>query len=73
MISALFSLYQGLDYLLDYVLLEFNVSDSSKSPGSEQTLEQSAAREQAKMAKPEYQEVEVVTGEEDESNVFQVS
>ena len=37
------------------------------------TLEESAAAEQAKQSKPSLQEVEVITGEEDESNVFHVS
>ena len=40
------------------------------SPGK--TLEESAAAVQARQSRPEYQQVEVHTGEEEESNVFQV-
>ena len=37
-----------------------------------QSLAESAAAAEAKRAKPEYQEVELTTGEEEESNVIQV-
>jgi len=40
---------------------------------SHPTLAESAAAQQARHSHVELQEVEVVTGEEDESNVFQVS
>ena len=40
---------------------------------SQQTLAESAALQQAKHSHVELKEVEVVTGEEDESNVFQVT
>ena len=39
----------------------------------QQSLAESAALTQAKMSRPELKEVEVVTGEENESNVFQVA
>lgn len=40
--------------------------------GEHPTLEESAAAHQAKLSKPEFQKVDVVTGEENESNVLQV-
>ena len=46
------------------------VADDVDTPNK--TLAESAAAHQAKIARPELQEVEVKTGEEDESNVFQV-
>ncbi len=50
-------------------LLSVSVEGSSESP---QTLAESAAAHQAKQARPELPTVETQTGEEDESNVFQV-
>ena len=44
---------------------------SSADDNHPQSLEESAAAFQAKLLRPEYQEVQVSTGEEDESNVFQ--
>ena len=44
--------------------------DDADTPNK--TLAESAAAHQAKLARPELQEVEVKTGEENESNVFQV-
>ena len=46
------------------------VADDAETPSK--TLAESAAAHQAKLARPELQEVQVKTGEEDESNVFQV-
>ncbi|KAK2159832.1 hypothetical protein LSH36_145g04064 [Paralvinella palmiformis] len=37
------------------------------------SLEESAAAHQARLARPEFEEVQVKTGEEDESNVFQIN
>ena len=50
-----------------YIVLT-TVSETSSQP----TLAESAALQQAKHSHVRLQEVEVVTGEEDESNVFQV-
>ena len=47
-------------------MLYFVIGEKSVS------LEESAAAHQARLARPEFEEVQVKTGEEDESNVFQV-
>jgi len=46
---------------------------AASSSSSHPTLAESAALQQARQSRVELQEVEVVTGEEDESNVFQVT
>ena len=51
------------------ITFDFPADDAETSS---KTLAESAAAHQAKMARPELQEVEVKTGEENESNVFQV-
>jgi len=48
-------------------------SEATASPTPHPTLAESAALQQAKQSHVELQEVEVVTGEENESNVFQVA
>ncbi len=60
-----------LSNLTPYITL--CVSDKPESWSTEgPSLAESAAAQEAKLARPDFQEVEVKTGEEDESNVFQV-
>jgi len=49
------------------------ITAAGESTTSHPTLAESAALQQAKHSHVELKEVEVVTGEEDESNVFQVT
>ena len=56
---------------LESALNSFPLTEPTSSPT--QTLAESAAAHEAKKCKPELQEVQVLTGEENESNVFQVS
>lgn len=58
--------YHKLLGCLEFVVFCFIDDKSSVS------LEESAAAHQARLARPEFEEVQVKTGEEDESNVFQV-